>query len=66
MFQGKRIVFGDSYSIITSWLKEFPRIFKLESGDKEVFPYNYYSSELSKNGNKNGNKIGVIEDALKY
>jgi hypothetical protein len=62
MFQGKKIVFKDSYSIITSRLKEFPRMFKLESGEKEVFPYQYYSSELL----KNGNKVGVVEEALKY
>jgi hypothetical protein len=53
-------MFKDSYSIIPTRLKEFPRMFKLESGDKEVFPYTYYSSELL----KNGNKTGVIEGAL--
>jgi hypothetical protein len=37
-------------------------MFKLESGEKEVFPYQYYNSELL----KNGNKIGIIDEALKY
>jgi hypothetical protein len=37
-------------------------MFKLESGEKEVFPYSYYSSELL----KNDNKLGFIEDALKF
>jgi hypothetical protein len=62
IFKGKKLIFKDSYSIIPSRLKEFPRMFKLESGDKEVFPYQYYSSELL----KKGNKIGVINDALKF
>jgi hypothetical protein len=62
MFKGKKFVFKDSYSIIPSRLKEFPRMFKLESGATEVFSYQYYSSELL---NK-GNQIGVISDALKF
>jgi hypothetical protein len=37
-------------------------MFILESGEKEVFPYSYYSSELL----KNDNKIGFIKDALKF
>jgi hypothetical protein len=62
IYKKKKIVFKDSYSIISSRLKEFPRMFKLESGEKEVFPYQYYSSELL----KNGNKIGVIDEALEH
>jgi hypothetical protein len=61
-FKGKKFVFKDSYSIIPSRLKEFPRMFQLESGDKEVFPYQYYSSELL----KNGNRIGNVEEALAH
>jgi hypothetical protein len=49
-FKGKKFVFKDSYLIIPSRLKEFPMMFQLESGDKEVFPYQYYSSELLKMG----------------
>jgi hypothetical protein len=62
VFQGKKFTFKDTYSIIPSKLRDFPRMFKLESGDKEVFPYQYYSSELL----KNDNKIGIVEDALKF
>jgi hypothetical protein len=45
-YKGKKIVFKESYSIIASKLKDFPTMFKVESGEKEVFPYQYYSSEL--------------------
>jgi hypothetical protein len=62
VYRGKSIVFKDSYSIITSKLKDFPRMFKLESGEKEVFPYQYYSSELL----EDGNSIGIIKDALEF
>ena len=37
-----RITFKDSYAIIPKALKLFP--FQLDSGRKEVFPYNYYNS----------------------
>jgi hypothetical protein len=46
VFQGKKLMFKDFYSIIPTRLKEFPRIFKLESGEKEVFPYTYHLSDL--------------------
>jgi hypothetical protein len=62
VYRGKNIVFKDSYSIITSKLKDFPRMFKLESGEKEVFPYQYYSSELL----EDGYTIGIIKDALEF
>jgi hypothetical protein len=62
VFQRKKFTFKDSYSIIPSKLRDFPKMFKLESGEKEVFPYQYYSSDLL----KNDNKIGIVEDALKF
>jgi hypothetical protein len=37
-------------------------MFKLESGEKEVFPYTYYNSELL----TKGNKVGIISEALKH
>jgi hypothetical protein len=36
-------------------------MFKLEYGEKEVFLYQYYSSELL----KNRNNVNAVEDALK-
>jgi hypothetical protein len=41
VFQGKKFTFKDSYSIIPSKLRDFPRMLKLESGEKEEFPYSY-------------------------
>jgi hypothetical protein len=60
IFKGKKFIFKDSYSIIPSRLKDFSRMFKLESGVKEVFPSQNYSCNLL----NNGNRTGVIADAL--
>ena len=54
-----RITFKDSYAIIPKALKEFPSMFQLDSGRKEVFPYNYYNSSNTKSMN------GDINEALK-
>lgn len=62
IYKSKKIIFKDSYSIINKKLKMFPIMFKLESGEKEVFPYSYYSKELL----KNNNTIGVISEAKKH
>ena len=43
LYKGKNIVFKDSYSILTMKLERFPNAFKLNSGKKEMFPYNYYT-----------------------
>ena len=43
-----RITFKDSYAIIPKALKEFPKMFQLDSGRKEVFPYKYYNSTNTK------------------
>ena len=43
-FNKKRLMFKDSYSIISKPLRDFPLMFKLETGRKEVFPYQYYDS----------------------
>ena len=54
------ITFKDSYAIITKPLKAFPEMFNLDSGRKEVFPYNYYNSI-------NVQSIyGNIDEALNY
>ena len=58
--QMNRITFKDSYAIITKPLKLFPEMFQLESGRKEVFPYNYYNST-------NTQQIyGSIKEALEF
>ena len=58
----KRLLFKDSYAIISKKLKEFPICFNLKTGEKEVFPYQYYSSELL----ENNKRIGSISEACKY
>ena len=59
-YQGKRLLFKDSYCIISAPLKLFPSMFNLDSGRKECFPYGYYSSERSTH------EIGNINDALEF
>ena len=54
-----RITFKDSYAIIPKALKAFPEMFQLDSGRKEVFPYNYYNSLNTKS------IYGDINEALK-
>ena len=55
--KGKHITFKDSYSIISMPLSKFPEAFNLESGEKEMFPYRYYTFErLNKN-------VGKISEA---
>ena len=41
-YNKKNIIFKDSYSILTMKLSKFQSAFKLDSGQKEMFPYNYY------------------------
>ena len=54
-----RITFKDSYAIIPKALKLFPSMFQLDSGRKEVFPYNFYNSTNTKS------MYGSINEALK-
>ena len=54
------LVFKDSYAIIPHPLKKFPEMFGLDSGRKEVFPYNYYTSYRS------NDMFGNIDEALEY
>ena len=54
------ITFKDSYAIITKPLKLFPSMFQLDSGRKEVFPYNYYNSTNTKH------LYGSINEALEH
>ena len=45
VYESKKITFKDSYSIISMKLSKFPQTFKLKSGEKEMFPYKYYTLE---------------------
>ena len=60
VYQGNHITFKDSYAIITKHLKSFPEMFQLDSGRKEVFPYNYYNSINTQSN------YGDINEALKF
>lgn len=62
IYRKKKIIFKDSYSVINKKLKMFPIMFKLNSGEKEVFPYAYYTKSLL----KNDNNIGIISEAKKF
>ena len=59
-YNGKYIELKDSASLITAPLAKFPKMFQLESGVKEVFPYEYYT--ISGYNENTGN----IADASKY
>ena len=52
------LIFKDSLAIIPKPLKAFPEMFKLDSGKKEVFPYNFYNSSNIKS------QYGNIKQAL--
>ncbi|KAI5542190.1 organellar and viral DNA polymerase type B, partial [Trichomonas vaginalis G3] len=60
-YKGKLLCFKDSYAIISTKLERFPEMFHLTSGEKEVFPYNYYTEELV-----NTTKVGNIDDAMNH
>ena len=62
VYKNKRLRFRDSYSIISKKLKMFPQMFHLETGDKEIFPYTYYNSEVL----ANNNYIGDVNEALNH
>ena len=54
------LTFKDSLAIIPKPLKLFPEMFQLDSGKKEVFPYNYYNSTNIKK------RYGNIDEALEF
>ena len=60
MYKNKFITFKDSLCMINTKLCNFPGMFKLDCGEKEAFPYEYYSSTNA------FNKYGNINDALKF
>ncbi|EAX94272.1 hypothetical protein TVAG_498260 [Trichomonas vaginalis G3] len=62
IYKGKAIIIKDSYTVINKKLNLFPEMFHLQTGPKEVFPYQYYSSSLL----VNDNRTGVISEACKF
>ena len=44
-YKGKTIYFKDSLSIVSMKLADFPTSFNLDCGQKEMFPYKYYTFE---------------------
>ena len=61
VYHRKIMLFKDTYSIISTKLSKFPSMFHLETGRKEVFPYNYYNSARTKE-----NQLGNIVEASLY
>ena len=57
---GKQITFKDSLSLINMKLSRFPSAFHLKSGEKEMFPYKYYTFKLLHDTN-----VGIISEAGK-
>ena len=58
VYHRKLIQFKDTYSIISTKLSNFPEMFHLDTGVKEVFPYNYYTSDRTQE-----NQYGDIVEA---
>jgi len=56
----KTITFKDSCSLIPTKLEKFPKMFKLECGQKELYHYNYYTQERLKTAE------GIIAEASMY
>lgn len=44
-YNHKTIMIRDTLALLEAKLKVLPSMFNLDSGDKEIFPYNYYSSD---------------------
>lgn len=61
LYNEKTIYFKDTLSIVSMKLADFPKSFNLECGQKEMFPYKYYTFE---NFDKLGCK-GIISEAGK-
>lgn len=45
IYNGKKIYFKDTLSIVSMKLADFPKSFNLDCGQKEMFPYKYYTFE---------------------
>ena len=66
-YKHKTIIFKDSWSLISMKLDDFAENFDLEKGQKEMFPYNYYTIERLFGDPHRAIKdnIGVISEAGK-
>ena len=60
-YHHKTFMFKDSYSLIPSKLSSFPKMLKLDCGQKELYPYNYYTLERL----KTDKGVGLINEAGK-
>jgi len=58
-YHGKKLLFKNCYSIISKGLAEFPWMFRLNSGAKEAYPYEYYTSDRVACGMN-----GIVDDAV--
>lgn len=56
-YKGKMIKLKDSYSILSIKLSRFPQTFNLQCGQKEMFPYRYYTFDRLENN------VGIISEA---
>lgn len=61
IYKGKTIYFKDTLSIVSMKLADFPKSFNLDCGEKEMFPYKYYTFENF----EKLNNMGVISEAGK-
>lgn len=67
-YNDKTIYFKDTLSIVSMKLADFPKSFNLDCGQKEMFPYKYYTFENfeklnTTKGGKGLSPLGVISEA---
>lgn len=61
IYNDKKIYFKDTLSIVSMKLADFPKSFNLDCGQKEMFPYKYYTFENF----EKYNNMGLISEAGK-
>ena len=64
-YKDKKIYFKDTLSIVSMKLADFPKSFNLDCGQKEMFPYKYYTFENFEKDGKSLNPMGIISEAGK-